>query len=129
MEWENIARQLRYQNWIILFVLGSASFFFMGSHFTLGLILGGLVIIVNFNLLQNSIRQVFLPGRDPKSGKFSIIAKSYFRLAILGIIIYILVTTDWIDPIGFTLGLSIVVISILCLGIRLICKSSSREAV
>jgi hypothetical protein len=59
--------------------------------------------------------------------KKSIIAKCYFRLAILGIIIYILIANAWVDPIGLTIGLSTVVISIFSFGIRLAVKTSSEE--
>jgi hypothetical protein len=55
----------------------------------------------------------------------TIIAKYYFRLAIMGIIIYILITSGWIDPIGLAVGLSTVLISILGIGIRAVLKTSS----
>ena len=64
-----------------------------------------------------------------KTNKMAIIAKYYFRLAIMGIIIYILVTNGWADPIGLVIGLSIVVISIIHMGIRAAWKTSSGEAV
>jgi len=35
-------------NWVILFILGALSGVFMEVQFTLGVILGGLIIIANF---------------------------------------------------------------------------------
>lgn len=110
-------------------LLGSSSFIFMSPMFTMGVILGGLIIIANFNLLQYTIQCAFSPGMSLKSNKMSIIAKYYFRLAIIGIIIYILITNGWVEPIGLTLGLSIVVISIVNLGIRIIWRTSSGETI
>jgi hypothetical protein len=63
-----------------------------------------------------------------RSGKFSIIAKYYFRLLALGLILYILITKAGIDPVGLAVGLSTVVISIVSLGVSLALKTVSREA-
>ena len=129
MEWEKLARVLEKQNWIILMILGAASFFLMSPVFTLGIILGGLIIIANFNLLQHTICCAFSPDGVMRPKKRSIIAKSYLRLGILGIIICILLKKAWVDPVGLCIGLSIVVVSIIYLGIRVAWKTSSREAI
>jgi hypothetical protein len=129
MDWENLAKQLRAQNWIILVILGTASFFLMSSTFTLGIILGGLIIIANFNVLQHTIRSSFSPAGVMKNNKLAIVAKYYFRLAILAAIIYTLITNGWVNPIGLAIGLSIVVFSIIGIGIRAVWKTSSGEAI
>ncbi|MBW1704918.1 MAG: ATP synthase subunit I [Deltaproteobacteria bacterium] len=129
MDWEKLVKQLRIQNWIILMILGATSFFVMSSDFTLGIILGGLIIIANFNILQHTIRRAFSPDGVMKNNKLAIVAKYYFRLAILGIIIYILITNGWVNPIGLAMGLSIVVFSIINIGIRAVWKTSSGEAI
>ena len=129
MGWEKLVKQLRVQNWIILMILGSASFFIMNSTFTLGIILGGLIIIANFNILQHTIRLAFSPDGVMKNNKLAIMAKYYFRLAILGIIIFILITNGWVNPIGLAIGLSIVVFSIINIGIRAVWKTSSGETI
>jgi hypothetical protein len=128
MDWDKVSKMLANYNWIILMVLGSASFFLMSPLFTLGVILGGLIIIANFKLLQHTIRSAFASGGALKTNKVSIIGKYYFRLAIMGIIIYILVTNGWVDPIGLVIGLSIVVFSIVLMGVRAAWKISSGEA-
>lgn len=127
MDWEKVSKKINTLNWVTLLILGLTSYPLMGSAFTLGIILGGLVIIGNFNMLQKTIRGAFGPDGVMKSKKMSIIAKYYFRLAILGIIIYMLITRAGVDPIGLAVGLSTVVISILYFGIRAIWKTSSEE--
>jgi hypothetical protein len=129
MDWEKLSKELKIWNWMTLLILGAASFFFMNSDFTLGVILGGLMIIANFSILQRTIRSAFSPEGEMRSNKLAIIAKYYFRLAIMGIIIYILITQGWVNPIGLVVGLSIVVISIVHMGIRAVWKISSGEAV
>jgi hypothetical protein len=116
-------------NWIILFILGAVSGIFMTAQFTLGVILGGLIIIANFSLLHHTMRKAFSDQTLMKSKQMALIAKFYFRLAIMGLIIYILITNGWVNPLGLAVGLSIVVLSILNFGIRAAFRTSSREAV
>ena len=116
-------------NWIILFILSAVSGIFMTAQFTLGVILGGLIIIANFSLLHHTMRKAFSDQAIMKSKKMAVIAKFYFRLAIMGLIIYILITNGWVNPLGLAVGLSIVVLSILNFGIRAAFRTSSREAV
>jgi hypothetical protein len=126
---EKLLRQITTTNWIFLLILGSLSSVFMSATFTLGVILGGLIIIANFSVLQHTIRYAF-SDQGAMGGKvLSIIAKYYFRLAIMGLIIYILITNGRVNPIGLAVGLSIVIFSILNFGIRTAWKTSSREAI
>ncbi len=124
MDWERVFIEIRTLNWATLLVLGLISYFLMSSAFTLGVIFGGLIIIANFYMLQRTIRTAFGPDGALKGKKKIIIAKYYFRLAIVGIIIYMLIAKALVDPIGLTMGLSTVVISILSFGIRTIWKTS-----
>ena len=116
-------------NWIILFILGVLSGIFMTVQFTLGVILGGLIIIANFSLLHNTMYKAFSDLSLMKGKKMALVVKFYFRLAIMGLIIYILITNGWVNPLGLAVGLSIVVLSILHFGIRAAFRTSSREAV
>ena len=129
MDWEKLSKALKIHNWVTLLILASVSFFLMSQAFTLGIIVGGLVIIGNFSLLQRTIRRSFFEGGVMRSNKMSIIAKYYLRLLVMGIIIYISITRGFVDPIGLTVGLSIVVISIIHIAIRTIWKMSSGEAI
>jgi len=126
---EKLLRQITTTNWIFLLILGSLSSVFMSVTFTLGVILGGLIIIANFSVLQHTIRYAFSDQGAMGGKKISIVAKYFFRLAIMGLIIYILITNGWVNPIGLAIGLSIVVFSILNFGIRTAWKTSSREAI
>ena len=128
MDWENVSKYFKTQGWFILLILAALSFFLMSPAFTLGIILGGLIVIANFNFLQYTIRSAFSSEGTMMNKKKAIVAQYYFRLAILGIIIYILATNEWVDMVGLFIGLSIVVINILITGIRFALKTSSGEA-
>ena len=129
MNWQRASKEIKTLNWLILLALGLASYFLMSSTFTLGIILGGLIIIANSNVLQNTIVSAFGSDGAVKSSKKVIIAKYYFRLAVAGVIIYILITNAWVNPIGLTIGLSTVVISIIYFGIHMAWKTSSEEII
>ena len=79
MEWEKVSKEIKTLNWVTLLVLGSASYPLMGSAFTLGIILGGMIVIANFNLLQKTIRSAFGPDGVMKSKKVSIVSKCRIR--------------------------------------------------
>ena len=128
MDWDKIYRELKRLNWLILLILSLISYFLMSHSLTLGIILGGLVIMTNFHVFQHTIRRAFSPQGIMQAAKISIIAKYYFRLLALGIIIYILITRGWVDPVGLALGLSTVVISIVSLGVRRAWKTRTGEA-
>jgi hypothetical protein len=129
MKRERLFKNLQMLNWIVLLALASASNCLMKQDFTLGIILGGLMIIANFNLLQHTIYGAFSPDGVMQTRKMSIIAKHYLRLAVLGILIYVLITGQWVHPVGLTIGLSIVVISIIALGIHMSYKASTGETI
>ena len=59
MDWEEVYRDLKKRNWIILLVLSTISALLMSHTVTLGVMLGGLIIILNFNILQHTIRRAF----------------------------------------------------------------------
>jgi hypothetical protein len=129
MDWKRLHKPLSMLNWAILLILGCASALWMPSAFTGGVILGGLISIANFHVLQRTIRGAFSPGGSMEKGKFSVILKYYLRLLALGVIIYILLKKGFVDPMGLAVGVSVIVFSIIGVGINLALKSKTREAV
>lgn len=128
MDWEKIYRDLRKLNWIALLILSFISYFLMSSSLTMGIILGGLIIIANFHVFQHTICCAFSPEGGMKAKKIVIIGKYYLRLLALGILIYILIGHGWVDPVGLVIGLSTVVISITSFGIKRAWRTMTGEA-
>jgi hypothetical protein len=110
-------REINRRNWIILLILSSISYFVTGHGTTLGVILGGMVVITNFGILQSTIRKAFPGDESTRIRKGLLIAKSFFRLSVLGVIIYLLITRGMVDPVGLAIGLSTVVFSIVSFGV------------
>ena len=129
MEWQRFHNILRMLNWLVLLCFSLASYFSMSPYWTAGVILGGLVAIANFNVLQHTVRRAFSPEGIHQGARFSIVGKYYLRLLALGVILYVLITRGWIDPVGLAVGLSTVVLSIVGLGIGLALRIRTKEAI
>ncbi|MFH1349967.1 MAG: ATP synthase subunit I [Pseudomonadota bacterium] len=128
MDWQIVYRDIKALNWITLLILSSLSFFLMSPSHTSGIILGGLIIIANFGLFQHTIHCAFSPEGVMRVRGMSIIAKYYFRLLALGVIIFFLISFKWIHPVGLAIGLSTVVISIVSFGIKRAWQTFFSEA-
>lgn len=128
MDWEKTYKDLRRLNWLTLLIMSLISTLFMSQIFTLGVILGGLIIIANFKVLQHTIRRGFSAAGGMSTGKLLIIMKYYFRLLALGVVIAFLIKRGWVDPVGLTIGLSTVVISVVGFGIKRAMNAVSGEA-
>ena len=128
MDWEKAYRDISKRNWIILLILSTTSYFLLSRLLTTGIIMGGLIVIFNFDLLQHTIRRAFPTSEGLKTSKFFLIGKCYFRLLALGVVIYLLIKLGMVDPIGLTIGLSTVVFSIISFGVSCALKTTNREA-
>jgi hypothetical protein len=98
-------------NWIILFVFLIPSLFFFPFKFALGILLGGFISIINFHWLGRNLESVFknLSG----NAKGPVMVKYYIRLALTGVVLYLLISADTVNIIGLIVGLSVVVINII----------------
>lgn len=128
-DWERTYKDLSGGNWFILLIISSISYFIMSHKFTLGVILGGLIIIANFHVLQSTMSRTVSVIGGKKSGRVWIIVKSLMRLLFLGVSIFILITRDLVNPIGLTIGLSTLFLSIVAFAIKNIGKSRIGGAV
>ena len=118
MDWQNHYKVLTAYNWLILLVLSALSYFLTTPSLTLGVILGGLVVVFNFNFMQRTVSRAFLIRGATGRTKASIIIKFYLRLLALGIIFYCLLRWEWVDPIGLAIGLSTVFFSIVIFAVQ-----------
>jgi len=94
----------------------------------MGVILGGLLVFVNFSFLQSTIINAFQNNPFIKKKKSVLIFKSFFRLTLLGGIIFTLIKYDLANPIGLATGLSIIFLSIVSMGIGSAWKSRNWRA-
>jgi hypothetical protein len=129
MEWQKLQNILRTVNWAVLLILSLFGYFVMSPFWTTGVVFGGLVAIANFSVLHHTVRKAFSAEGIHQGARFSIVGKYYLRLLALGVILYVLITRGWIDPVGLVVGLSTVMLSIIGFGIHMVLSTRTKEAI
>ena len=101
-------------NWLLLLFGGMIGLMVAPMKFALGIILGGLIVAINFHLLKNTLKNMFRPEVVSEQGRSlvgNILIKYYIRFAISGTIIFLLISKHIVHPLGLLAGLSVVVAS------------------
>lgn len=126
-------RHLKIANWSVLAVLVVAGFLWRGREFALGVLVGGLVVVVNFHLLHHALKGTLEQvGVDPEGAKGR--AKAFFaarqllRFFALLAVIFLLVRYGWVNIFGLVVGLSTVVLTLILAAIHEMIKLKNKEA-
>lgn len=121
-----LLQQVRVMNGAVFAFLMLGSLIMMSPRFTLGVGMGGLIILANFHILYRVLKKAFIPERlaSPKV----VIVKYYLRLIGTGFILYLLIAKKIVDPLGLVVGLSVVVINLTLLGCNEMRKILFKEA-
>jgi hypothetical protein len=126
-------RHLKIANWSVLAVLVLAGFCWRGREFALGILVGGLVVVINFHLLHHALKGTLGQlAHNPQEGSSQ--AKAFFagrqllRFFALLAIIYLLVRHGWVNIFGLLVGLSTVVLTLMLAAINEMIKLKNKEA-
>ena len=96
------------------------------GRFAWGILAGGLIVTINFHLLYRSLKQALTP---PHIGNQRVVlGKYYIRFLASAVIIYVLISDHYVNPLGLIIGLSIVVTSIFIATFNEIRKIIFKEA-
>jgi hypothetical protein len=93
--------------WVIMCAL---SYLFMGSQFAFGVIVGGILCLINFQWLYRHAKAAI--SLTTSKGKAFMAKRYILRLAIMGAVLYALIAYVKVDVIGLLLGLSVVILGI-----------------
>jgi len=125
-------RHLKIANWVVLAILVGAGYLGGGREFALGVLVGGLVVVINFHLLHRFLKGILdgvqSDGGSPGRAKAFFAAKQLLRFLALVIVVYLLVSHGWVNAIGLLVGLSTVVLTLTLLGINEVIKLRNKEA-
>lgn len=102
-------------NWLILLIGGFTGWVIAPVKIALGITLGGLIVAVNFHLLNRTLKNMFRPEVVLERGRFvvgNVLVKYYIRFAVSALIIFLLISKQVVHPLGLLAGLSVVVASI-----------------
>ena len=124
------ARILRFvtrTNWVLLVVVGALGLVFLPVQFAKGIVIGGLIVTVNFHLLYRSLKKALTPPHLASHN--TVIIKYYFRFIVSGLILLFVISGQYAAPLGLVVGLSVVVASIFLATILEVSKLFMKEAV
>jgi len=125
-------RHLKIANWVVLTILVAAGYLGGGREFALGVLVGGLVVVINFHLLHRFLKGTLERAQhDPESkgrAQAFFAAKQLLRFLALVVIVYLLVRHGWVNMIGLVVGLSTVVLTLILLAINEVIKQKNKEA-
>jgi hypothetical protein len=107
---DHLQRKIELRNLVILGLLLLVSFLTMSTRFTLGILVGGIISIINLHWLGRDLRVIFssLSG----SAKSAMMIRYYIRMAVTAVLLFFVITELPVDIIGLLVGLSLVVINI-----------------
>ncbi len=124
---EKIVRFVTMSNWMLLGLIAGFSALLASRSFTVGVICGGSIVTVNFHLLARTLKKAFQPSC--MTSYQSVIAKYYLRFVISGVVIFIILASGLVNPLGLILGLSVVAASFMLATLLEIKKLIFKEAV
>lgn len=120
-------RRLDVTSWLILGSISLLSYFFMPDSFTLGVIIGGIISILNFYWLKHDLKKIFRTLNE--RAKSRIMFKYYIRFGVTAVILYFIVKAQILNVIGLLVGLSILLINFVLTAIILTAKKNCPEEV
>ena len=122
-----LQKRIEFSNWIVLAVILIPSFIFTPFKFSLGVLLGGFISIVNFHWMERGLSGLFQNAKGNAKGP--VLIKYYIRLAITAVVLYFIISHETVNVIGLLIGLSVVVITMLTTMIIALTKKNFIEEV
>ena len=123
---QRLLKFVTHSNWILFSVASIFGLVLLPPDFARGIIFGGLIVTINFHLLYRTLKKALRPSR--LSSYRVVLAKYYIRFLISGLIIFVLISGHYVDPLGLFIGLSVVVASIMIATMCELTKYIFKEA-
>ena len=127
IEKDPLQKRLESTNWIMLVALVGSSLLLNTTRFSLGILCGGLISVVNFHWLYRNLMSVFT--KDPNRAKKAILIHYYIRLAVTAFILFWVISGNLVDIIGLVIGLSVVPLNMILATILVLLKKNCIEGV
>jgi chromate transport protein ChrA len=122
-----LQQRLEIANWVVLAVFVLAGALIFSLKFTLGVLLGGLISIVNYHWLCRDVKKVFAHLTD--RAKSRIMFKYYIRFGITAVALYFIVSSGTVEVVGLLIGLSTVIVNIVITAVMALSKKNCVEEV
>jgi uncharacterized membrane protein (DUF485 family) len=120
-----LPKRLEITNWILLAVLIAGSLPLRSTRFSLGILLGGLISVVNFHWLYRNLLRAF--AKNMSVLRSAMLWRYYIRLAVTAALLFGIISGNIVDAIGLVIGLSVVVLTIVLTTILTLCHKTAIE--
>ena len=124
---KKLLRFITVTNWIIFFTVTISGFVLAPGRFAWGILAGGLIVTINFQLMYRSLKSALTPPHIADTRV--VLGKYYLRFLFSVVIIFVLIADHYVHPLGLIIGLSVVVTSIFIATFNEIRKIIFKEAV
>jgi len=108
-----LQKKIELTSWIIFGLFLFLSTVLASTNFTLGILAGGLISILNFYGLCQGLRTAFAQMGSGSTGKATMVLKYLLRLGITGFVLYLVLAKTKASIFGLVIGLAVVVIGII----------------
>ena len=111
---EKIVNFITKTNWLLFFASSLIALWLAPKSVYLGVIVGGLIVTINFQVLKRTVTNNINEKRVIEKGKSlvgNLLVKYYLRFTLTAVIIFLLMANHSVHPIGLLAGLSVVVAS------------------
>jgi hypothetical protein len=112
---ENLSSTIVKRSLVLLTLLTAIAFGVYSLNAALGVLTGGLIAIVNFLWMGNTLKRTL--GILPDSPLRYSLLRFLSRMTVLGLVLYLALTSGWISIIGLVVGLSVIVANIVALSL------------
>lgn len=123
---KRILHFISYCNWLLLITASAIGFSQFSLQIGLGILAGGLIVTINFHLLAKTLKKALTPPHI--ASVRGVLAKYYIRFIITALIIYLLMVSRRVDPMGLIAGLSVVVASMFLATLNELRQLITKEA-
>lgn len=111
---ETLLRRIEWVSGSLLFITTLCAAIWFSLQTAAGVLLGGAISTVSFQLLKWQLRRAFRPGKLP--GKAGLFASYYARFLATFFVVFVVLYYGWAEPIPFLVGLSVMVLGIMLVG-------------
>ncbi len=117
---------------MVLAVLTAAGYLVGGREFALGVLVGGLLVVVNFHLLHRFLKGTLEKAQiEPESkgrAQAFFAGKQFLRFTGMMVVVFLLIRYGWVNVLGLVVGLSTVALTLILLGLNEAMKIKNKEA-
>jgi hypothetical protein len=126
-------RTLKLANWTILALLVALGYLWQGLQFGLGVLVGGLVVVVNFHWLHHNLKGLLeassrLPEEDRGTAKAFFAGRQILRFFAVLAVLFLSLRQEWVNIFGLVVGLSTTVLTLMLVAVIEVIKLKKKEA-